>query len=150
MSPANVGPMRRWKVRGMEPMFVVLLLAIGVVATLALYFVLSQYIASTPAPAVQLDPYGSTFAGKQVVITLRIGTSIDAIQKVEVVDPTNPSNALCTVTSFTPSGPYRQGETVTGFGQCTYAPPRGIMYQVKVTYTAGGQSGKVVVLNWQT
>jgi len=136
-------------VRGMEPMFVVLLLAIGVVATLALYFVFSQYIASTPAPAVQLDPYGSTFAGKQVVITLKMGTSIDAIQKVEVVDPTNPSNALCTVTSFTPGGPYRQGETVTGFGECNYAPPRGIMYQVKVTYTAGGKDG-IVVLNWQT
>jgi len=143
-------PKLKRKLKGMEAMQVALLVVIAVVIVLALYFVASQFIASTPAPALQIDPYGSTFSGTQVIITLKAGTSIQSISQVQIIDPRNPGSALCTVTQFTPNGPYGPGDTITGTGTCTSAPPRGIMYQVKITYSAGGVNNKVVVLNWQT
>jgi len=142
-------PKLKKKLKGMEAMQVALLVVIAVVIVLALYFVASQFIASTPAPALQIDPYGSTFSGRQVIITLKAGTSIQSISQVQIIDPRNPGTALCTITSFTPNGPYSPGDTITGTGTCTQAPPRGVMYQVKITYSAGGVN-RVVVLNWQT
>jgi len=145
-------PKLKKKLKGMEAMQVALLVVIAVVIVLALYFVASQFIASTPAPALQIDPYGSTFSGTQVIITLKVGTSIDSISQVQIIDPRRPGTALCTISgsnAFTPAGPYSPGDTITGTGTCTNAPPRGVMYQVRITYTAGGTQ-RVLVLNWQT
>jgi len=133
----------------MEAMQAVLLVVIGVLVVLALYFVASQFIASTPAPDLQLDPYGSTLYGTNVVVTLKAGNSIDQINKVEIYDPRTGS-FVCSLTTFTPSASnIRPGETVTASGTCQSQLPRGIMYQVRVTYTVAGKT-KVVVLNWQT
>jgi len=143
-------PKLKKKLKGMEAMQVALLVVIAVVIVLALYFVASQFIASTPAPDLQVDPYGSTFSGTQAIITLKAGTSIQSISRVEIINPRNPGTALCTITSFTPSGPYSPGDTITGTGTCTAAPSRGIMYQVRITYSAGGVTNRVLIINWQT
>jgi hypothetical protein len=61
--------------RGLEVAQAALLLVLGVVVALALYFVMMNMLASAPTPDVQLNPYHSYVypAGDKVVVALRFG-----------------------------------------------------------------------------
>jgi len=63
-------PVKRRKLRGIEVAQAALLLVIGVVVGLVLYFITVGMASSTPAPNVQLDPYN--------IIIVRYGNTIAA------------------------------------------------------------------------
>ena len=61
--------------RGLEVAQAALLLVLGVVVAMALYFVMIEIMQSAPVPEVQLNPYHSlvTPSGDKVVVALRFG-----------------------------------------------------------------------------
>ena len=61
--------------RGLEVAQAALLLVLGVVVALALYFVMMEIIQAAPVPDVQLNPYHSYVnpSGGSVVVVLRFG-----------------------------------------------------------------------------
>ena len=76
MSPNTNRPKtERRRFRGLEVAQAALLLVLGVVATMALYFVMMDIMRATPAPDVQLDPYNSYVnpRGNWGVVALKFG-----------------------------------------------------------------------------
>ena len=61
------------RLRGIEVAQAALLLVIGVVIALVLYYVVLGMVRSTPAPDVQLDPYSSFVDEKRIIMMLKFG-----------------------------------------------------------------------------
>ena len=66
----------RRRLRGIEVAQAALLLVIGVVIALVLYFITVGMVASTPAPNVQVDAYNSFLAGDTAKVVLKFGKSV--------------------------------------------------------------------------
>jgi hypothetical protein len=74
MKPKTNKTQRR-KLRGLEVAQAALLLVIGVVVALVLFFVATGLVASTPAPNVQVDSFNSILAGDKAKVVLKFGKS---------------------------------------------------------------------------
>jgi len=63
------------RLRGLEVAQAALLLVIGVVVGLVLYFITVGMVAATPAPNIQVDSFNSFIAGSNAYLTLKFGKS---------------------------------------------------------------------------
>jgi hypothetical protein len=82
--------------RGLEVAQAALLLVLGVVVALALYFLTMGMVASTPTPDVELDPYNSYIVGSTANVALRFGKS-GMVQDVNILgNDGNPITGSCT------------------------------------------------------
>jgi len=97
--PETTKPEKK-KLKGMEVAQTALLLVLGVVIALVLYFVVMGMISSTPAPNVQVDSYNSYIAGKTAMVVLKFGKS-GTINNVVILGPSGSQIAACSPTGVT-------------------------------------------------
>ena len=96
MKPETTKPEKRRKLKGMEAAQAALLLVLGIVIALVLYFVVMGIISSTPAPNVQVDAYNSYIAGENATVALKFGKS-GTVSSVVIYNSSNIKIATCTV-----------------------------------------------------
>ena len=77
--------------RGLEVAQAALLLVLGVVVAMVMYFVMTNMLASAPVPEVQLDPYNTVVVQTHASVSLYFGTSA-VVAGVDVItsDDTTP------------------------------------------------------------
>jgi len=73
--PETTKPEKRGKLKGMEAAQAALMLVVGIVIVLVIYFVVVGMISSTPVPNVQVDSYNSYIAGNTATVVLKFGKS---------------------------------------------------------------------------
>jgi len=97
MKPEVTKPEKKGKkLKGMEAAQAAILLVLGIVIALVLYFVVLGMISSTPAPNVQVDAYNSYIAGNTATVVLKFGKS-GSVKSVVILGQsgspiTNPCN----------------------------------------------------------
>jgi len=87
-------PVKRRKLRGIEVAQAALLLVIGVVVGLVLYFITVGMASSTPDPHFQLDGHNSFITGNAAYLVLKFGKS-RVVTKVDIIDNTGASLSIC-------------------------------------------------------
>jgi len=73
--PETTKPEKRGKLKGMEAAQAALMLVVGIVIVLVIYFVVVGMISSTPVPNVQVDSYNSYIVGNTATVVLKFGKS---------------------------------------------------------------------------
>ena len=133
--------------RGLEVAQAALLLVLGVVVALAMYFTMMNMLASAPVPEVQLDPYSTAVYNNFAGLALIFGKPA-TVNNVEVVDRNANLIATCTP-GFGLSYPLRVAPGQKYIFKCelvvsTVSWPR---YAVVRVWFAGDQNNRVA-LNW--
>jgi len=96
MKPETTKPEKRGKkLKGIEAAQAAILLVLGIVIGLVLYFVVLGMISSTPAPNVQVDAYNSYIAGNTATVVLKFGKS-GTVKQVQILGNNgNPITGSC-------------------------------------------------------
>jgi hypothetical protein len=92
MKPNTNKPKTGRRFRGLEVAQAALLLVLGVVVAMALYFLMVEIIQSTPVPIAQLDPYSSYFYTlnneNYAFVYLKFAKSV-TVKLVDIIDGNN-------------------------------------------------------------
>jgi hypothetical protein len=103
MKPNSNKPKTGWRrFRGLEVAQAALLLVLGVVVAMAMYFVAMGAIQSAPLPIVQLDPYASSTynigGGDVAILFLKFAKTVE-VAEVRILSSTNfsPLTGLCLI-----------------------------------------------------
>jgi hypothetical protein len=88
MKPNTNKPKTGRRFRGLEVAQAALLLVLGVVVALALYFVMMDMISAAPVPDVQLDPYYSYVTPKFAELVLKFGNP-GVVKRITIHDGIN-------------------------------------------------------------
>jgi hypothetical protein len=100
MRPETTKPEKRGrKLKGMEAAQAALLLVLGIVIALVLYFVVIGMISSTPVPNVQVDSYNSYIAGNTATLVLKFGKSASVESVVILGQSGSPITSSCSFPS---------------------------------------------------
>ena len=100
MKPNTNKPKTGRRFRGLEVAQAALLLVLGVVAAMALYFVMMDVIRSTPVPDVQLNPYHSVVHGSYAVVTLKFAKT-KSTKYIDILNSTGNLISSCSPASIT-------------------------------------------------
>jgi hypothetical protein len=138
--PETAKPEKR-KLKGMEAAQAALLLVLGIVIALVLYFVVLGMISSTPVPNVQVDSYNSYIAGNTATVVLKFGKSA-SVSNVVMLNSSNTKIATCTPSSLTVTA--GQEYTFT----CTLA--NGATWQTNMIVQVTFADGSVANVRWVT
>jgi hypothetical protein len=129
------------KLKGMEAAQAALLLVLGIVIALVLYFVVLGMISSTPVPNVQVDSYNSYIAGNTATVVLKFGKSA-SVSGAVILNSSGTKIATCTPSSLTVTA--GQEYTFT----CTLA--NGATWQTNMIVQVTFADGSVANVRWVT
>jgi hypothetical protein len=131
------------KLKGMEAAQAALLLVLGIVIALVLYFVVIGMISSTPVPNVQVDSYNSYIAGNTATVVLKFGKSA-SVSNVVILNSSGTKIAPCTLPSSPMSVTAGQEYTFT----CTLN--QGATWQTNMIVQVTFADNSVANVRWVT
>jgi hypothetical protein len=144
--PETAKPEKR-KLKGMEAAQAALLLVLGIVIALVLYFVVIGMISSTPVPNVQVDSYNSYIAGNTATLVLKFGKSASVKSVVILGQSGTPITQSCSFPSGASSPmPVTAGQEYTF--TCTLN--QGASWQTNMIVRVTFADGSTANVRWVT
>jgi len=147
MKPVSYKPKTGRRFRGLEVAQAAILLVLGVVVAMALYFLTMGMVASTPTPDVELDPYNSYIVGSTANVTLKFGKPA-SVQDVKILgNDGNPITDSCTFPGgATPPMPVSAGQEY--IFTCTLLS--GKTWQTNMIVNVTLADGSIALVRWVT
>ena len=131
------------RLRGIEVAQAALLLVIGVVIALVLYYVVLGMVRSTPAPDVQLDAYNSYVTPKNAIVVLKFGKPA-VVKDMQIVNGTTTLTSTCSPEGGSFPLTVFEGQEVTF--RCDLAT--GKTWDTRMTVRVTFSDGRNVNLRW--